>query len=166
MFATASLFADGSLGKDPELTSDPRDISGARKKPYTVTHYGAQAGGDTATPYVAIQYRSNIDHFRVAPIRWTVEAIWGTLRNARCILGQSNWSVFPFGLFFHTMRKRERESWRKDASLEDLMDYLSGKRVDCSLVREGGREVSDLAHYDYIDLVFATRKVPSSCLES
>lgn len=109
MFATASLFADGSLGKDPELTSDPRDISGARKKPYTVTHYGAQAGGDTATPYVAIQYRSNIDHFRVAPIRWTVEAIWGTLRNARCILGQSNWSVSPFGLFFHTMRKRERE---------------------------------------------------------
>lgn len=50
------------------------------------------------------------------------------------------------------------------------MDYLFGDRVDCYPWRGwgGGREgrgVSDLAHYDYIDLVFATRKVPSSCLE-
>lgn len=35
------------------------------------------------------------------------------------------------------------------------MDYLSGERVDCYLPG-----VSGLPHYDYIDLVFAARKVP------
>lgn len=96
---------------------------------------GAQAGGDTATPYVAIQYRSNIDHFRVAPIGGQSRR-FGALCGTRDAYSANRTGLRPPSAFFHTMRKKENR--RKNASLEDLMDYLSGERVDCYL-GEGGR---------------------------
>lgn len=115
---------------------------------------------DTATPYVAIQYRSNIDHFRVAPVGGQSRR-FGALCGTRDAYSANRTGPCPPSAFFHTMRKKENR--RRNASLEDLMDHLSGERVDCYPVggREEGRErISDLARYDYIDLVFATRKDP------
>lgn len=58
---------------------------------------------------ISVEHRS----FPSSSRRWTVEVIWGTLWNARCILSQSNWSVSPFGFFFTRWeRKRTDERTR------------------------------------------------------
>lgn len=68
------------------------------------------------------------------------------------ILGQSNWPLSPIGSFFFHDIPGELAKGRVIGEL----DGLFGERVDCRLPGAPG-----LPHYDYIDLVFAARKVPS-----
>lgn len=107
MFASTFLFTGGSLGRDPELTSDPCDISSARKTFRRHLLWLASWRG-YATPYVAIQYRSSIDHFRVAPIGGQLRRFGAPCGTRDAYSGQSNWPVSPFGFFSQNPGERKR----------------------------------------------------------
>lgn len=79
----------------------------------------AQAGGDRATPYVAIQYRSSIDHFRAAPVVGRMKRFGTPRRRAMHIRLIERVRLFSPAIL------RAGKSRREDASLENLMDYLS-----------------------------------------
>lgn len=98
---------------------------------------GAQAGGDTATPYVAIQYRSNIDHFRVAPVggqsRW-----FGALCGTRDAYSANRTGPCPPLLFFsHDEKERGPTKERVIGGLDG--SFVRGTRWLLPCGREGGR---------------------------
>lgn len=115
MFATTSLFADGSLDKDPESTSDPRDIFGARKKNLTPSPIMARKLAGILPLHMSL---SNIGRTsiisRVAPVGGQSRrfgALCGT-RDAYSAnrTGLCSPSVF---FFFFTRWEREKETDRK-----------------------------------------------------
>lgn len=115
----------------------------------------AQAAGDTATPYVAIQYRSNIDHFRVVPVGGQSRR-FGALCGTRDAYSANRTGPCPPSAFFsHDEKEREREKPTKGR----VIGGLDGLFVRGTLIATLWK-ASDLALYDYIDLIFTTRKVP------
>lgn len=135
-----SLFV-GWIIRYHELTADLRTIFLAREKTLR-RRLLWRASWRRDTPLHMLL--SNIGRASIiseqSPCGWTVESDLAP-SNMRCILGQSNYLVFLFGLFFTEILVREKEkgSRRKDGELDGL--FVQGNRVSCS---------SEFPYYDCI----------------